>query len=120
MVQLLQEVEVEALPTDLPKRLVVDVSSLEEVDQGVTIKDMLKTSSVDTQKVTIKADENQLVVKIEPPTKEEEPAPSEETEGEEQPAGEEAAGGEEETKEQPSAEEGQPQENQKQEEKQEN
>jgi len=120
LVQLLQEVEVEALPTDLPERLVVDVSSLEEVDQGVTIKDMLKTSSVDTQKVTIKADENQLVVKIEPPTKEEEPAPSEEAEGEEQPAGEETAGGEGEAKEQPSTEEGQSQENQKQEEKQEN
>ena len=93
LVQQLNEIEVEALPTDLPEKLIADVSKLENVDQTVLVKDLL----VDKEKVTVLADENQIIAKIEPPAKEEEiaPTPAEEAvpaggvpvvEGEEKPA----------------------------------
>jgi len=84
LVQLLNEIEVEALPTDLPEKFVVDVSQLEKVDEGITVAQLVKASKLDPQKITVKASDDQLVVKIEPPTKEEEPvteeAPAEEGE----------------------------------------
>lgn len=82
LVMVMDEVEVEALPTDLPEKFVVDVSSLEKVDDAITIAD-LKTG----KEVEIKAAPDQVVVKIEPPTKEEEaPPPAEEEEKEEEAA----------------------------------
>jgi len=77
LVQLLQEIEVEALPTDLPERLTVNISSLKEVDQGITVAQLIKSSEINTKKVTVKTGNDQLVVKIEPPTKEEEIVPEE-------------------------------------------
>ncbi len=72
VVQYINEVKVEALPTDLPEKFTVDVSELTEVDQAVYIKD-LKT---DRSKVEIKNDAEAIVVKVEPPQKEEvAPAP---------------------------------------------
>jgi len=67
LVQQVDELEVEALPKDLPDKLVVSISGLNEVDNAVYVKDI----EVDKKKVEIKADENQIVAKIEPPAKEE-------------------------------------------------
>ncbi len=70
-VQQIDEVEVEALPTDLPEKFVVDISGLTEVDQAILIKDL----NVDTKKVDVKLDREQIVVKVEAVRKEEEVAP---------------------------------------------
>ncbi len=71
-VQYVKEVEVEALPADLPENFVVDISELSEVDQAIYVKDL----KYDKEKIEIKSDVEQIVVKVEPPQKEEElPAP---------------------------------------------
>lgn len=72
------EIEVEALPADLPEKFTVDVSSLAEVDQAIYIKDL----AVDRNKVTLKAEAEAIVVKVEPPQKEEVVAPPAPAEGE--------------------------------------
>lgn len=75
-VEMIDEVEVEALPTDLPEKFEVDVTGLTEVDQAIYVKDL----KVDPTKVEIKTDGELIVVKIEPPQKEEvieAPAPAE-------------------------------------------
>ena len=64
----LDEIEVEALPADLPEKFTVDLSELKEVDQAIYIKDL----SVNKAKVTIKDDLEAIVVKVEPLRKEEE------------------------------------------------
>lgn len=66
VVQQIDEIEVEALPADLPERIVVDASILVEVDQAIYVKDL----KVD-KKVEVKTDMESIVVKVEPPTKEE-------------------------------------------------
>lgn len=67
---LMQEVTVEALPTDLPDEFVVDVSSLTEFGQGVKIGDL----EYNSQKVEIPdVDPEDLVVKIDEIVVEEEP-----------------------------------------------
>jgi len=82
VVQLMDEVEVEALPTDFPDKIEVDVSRLAKIGDSIALKDL----KIDTKKVKL-TEENlkTLVVQIEEPTKEEE-KPAEETaptEGEE-------------------------------------
>ena len=67
LLTLLDEIEVEAYPRDLPKEFVVDVSNLTEVGQGIEIKDL----QVDP-KVEIKAEPDELIVKIDYLAKEEE------------------------------------------------
>jgi large subunit ribosomal protein L25 len=92
----LREVTVEALPTEIPEVLVVDVSGM-EINDNVTLE-----AVVAPEGVTIVADDPSevTVATLSPPRVEEEPEPSaeEETEliGEEGEAaeGEEAAGGE--------------------------
>lgn len=59
LVQLLSEVEVEALPTDLPEKFVVDVSKLEKLDDAITIADL----KVD-EKVKVEAEKDQIIAKI--------------------------------------------------------
>lgn len=85
LIQSLLEVEVEALPTDLPDKFEIDISSLAEVNAAVMVKD-LKVG----EGVKILTDSQQILAKIEPLAKEEEvtPPPSVETpiEGEEKPA----------------------------------
>ncbi|MCH7730355.1 50S ribosomal protein L25 [Patescibacteria group bacterium] len=79
VIQQIDEVEIEALPGDLPEKFIVDISSLAEVDQSVVIKDL----SFDAKKIEVKEDLEQIVVKVEPVRKEEEEvvAPAEEVEG---------------------------------------
>lgn len=63
----LNDVEVEALPLDLPESFKVDVGILVEVDQAIYVKDL----KYDKAKVEIKNDLEAIVAKIEPPQKEE-------------------------------------------------
>lgn len=90
VVQYINEVEVEALPTDLPEEFIVDVSALTDVDAAVFVKDL----KIDKIKVKILTEADSIIVKVEPPQKEEEvtPPPAEEApvEGEAQPEGEAA------------------------------
>jgi len=95
LIQPLSEVEVEALPTDLPEQFTIDVSSLKEIDQAITVGDLKPPAGV-----KILTSEKEILVKINPPTKEEVPpppaeeaapagAPTEEKPTEEKSAGEE-------------------------------
>lgn len=68
VVQQINEIEVEALPTDLPEKFEIDLSKLTKVDMAVLVKDL----DVDKKKVEIKSDAEQILVKVEPPRKEEE------------------------------------------------
>ena len=79
VVQHINEIEVEALPTNLPEKFEVDLSKLTKVNQTVLVKDL----EVDTKKVKIKSDLEQILVKVEPPRKEEEAIAPVETEEEE-------------------------------------
>jgi large subunit ribosomal protein L25 len=73
LVPVTEEVEVEALPTDLPESIIVDISALENVDSVITVADL----QVDRSKVEILTDAEQVIVKVEPPKEEEEPAATE-------------------------------------------
>ncbi len=66
-VLLVKELEVEALPGDLPEKFEVDASILTEVDQVVKISDL----KYDKSKVEVKTDVESIVAKVEPPQKEE-------------------------------------------------
>lgn len=76
----IDEVEVEALPTELPEKITIDLSTLTEVDQAIYAKD-LKVPG----KAEVKEDPEAIIAKVEPPQKEEEPEPAPEmvAEGEE-------------------------------------
>jgi large subunit ribosomal protein L25 len=71
LIQPLSEVEVEALPTELPEQFTVDISGLKEIDQAITVGDLKPPAGV-----KILTSEKEILVKINPPTKEEEVAPS--------------------------------------------
>lgn len=66
LVQQLDEVEVEALPTDMPENFEMDASVLVEVNQSILVKD-IKVSD----KVKIVTDPEQIIAKIEHMAKEE-------------------------------------------------
>lgn len=69
LVQMMNEVEIEALPEELPEKLEVDVGNLEEIDQSICLNDL----DIDVDKMMIIADDlKRLIVKIEEPTEEEE------------------------------------------------
>lgn len=59
ILQPLAEIEVEALPTDLPEKIEVDISPLSEVDQEIKIKDL----KIDPN-VTVLTDPEQIVIKV--------------------------------------------------------
>lgn len=61
LLTILDKIEVEALPTDLPETIPVDVSSLKEVDDAITVGDV-KIG----KKVTLLADPEEVLVKIGP------------------------------------------------------
>lgn len=85
IVQYLDEVEVKALPANLPEKFQLDISGLDEVEKALHVKDL----SVG-KKVKVDADPEEVVVKVEPLRKEEEVAPptEEAVEGEEAKEGE--------------------------------
>lgn len=82
VVQYIDEIEVEALPADLPEKFEIDTSLLTEVDAMFQVKDL----RVDAKKVDVKTDLEQILLKVEPPRKPEEeiapPVEEEAVEGE--------------------------------------
>lgn len=62
VLQTLNEVEIEALPTDLPEKLEADISNLKEIDDALTLAQL----NVDREKITINADQEEIVVKLAP------------------------------------------------------
>ncbi len=62
VLQTLNEVEVEALPTDLIEKLEVDISSLKEIDDAITVGQL----TFDREKLTVSADPEEVVVKLAP------------------------------------------------------
>lgn len=62
----LSEIEVEALPTDIPENFTINIESLSDVDQAIYVKDIKAPSGV-----TITEDSESIVVKVEPQQKEE-------------------------------------------------
>ena len=116
LIQPLTEIEVEALPTDLPEKLQLEISSLKQIDDALTVSDIKAPEGV-----TLLTDQKETLVKIDPPAKEEEvvvAAPAEGEEGEEgeeaekggetKAEGEEAKGEEQPQKDQASGQESQP------------
>ncbi|MFA6007857.1 MAG: 50S ribosomal protein L25 [Candidatus Shapirobacteria bacterium] len=69
LMQILNEIEIEALPADLPENIEIDISTLVEVDNKVTVAEL----NLDRTKVEIKNAAEQVVVIIEAPRVEEEP-----------------------------------------------
>jgi len=66
LIQPLSEVEVEALPADLPEKIEVDISGLKAIDDVV----LLETVKV-SEEIKILTDGKEVLAKIEPPAKEE-------------------------------------------------
>lgn len=66
LMQQIDEIEVEALPTELPDHFDVDITPLVEVDQAIFVRDIVG----DSKQVEILADADLIVVKIEAPQKE--------------------------------------------------
>lgn len=66
-VLLVNEIEVEALPGDLPENFEIDASILTEVDQTFTVSDL----SYDKDKIVIQSEADLVLAKVEPPQKEE-------------------------------------------------
>lgn len=62
ILQTLNEVEVEALPTNLVEKIEVDISTLKLVDDAITVGQL----KFDREKLTIEADEEEVVVKLAP------------------------------------------------------
>jgi large subunit ribosomal protein L25 len=83
LVQYFDEIEVEALPTELPEKFEIDASKLVEADQEFKVGELV----FDKKKVTIELADDTVVVKVEPPRKEEEPSPAETKEAPEEAVG---------------------------------
>lgn len=66
LMEITMVVEVEALPTDLPEKFVVDISKLVAVDDAITMADLV----IDKDKVEIKNTADQVIVKIAEPKEE--------------------------------------------------
>lgn len=59
LLQPLAEIEVEALPTDLPEKIEVDVAPLAQVDEEIKVKDIKVATGV-----TILTDPEQIIIKV--------------------------------------------------------
>lgn len=73
LVVLKQELEVEALPADLPDKLIIDVSTLKDVGDSILAKDL----KLDRAKVKLLVEDEEPIATIQEPAKEEEPEPVE-------------------------------------------
>lgn len=63
MLTLLNEIEVECLPGYLPSHFTIDVSTLTEVGQGITVAEL----SYDKEHVQLNAEDEELIVKLDYP-----------------------------------------------------
>ena len=86
VVQNVDEVEVEALPTDFPESFEISIENLNEVDDTITVGDI----KFDSSKLEIKEEKDREIARVEPPQKEEEIAPATDTETQEDEEGEAA------------------------------
>lgn len=68
LITVLDEIEVEALPADLPENIIVDLSVLTDIDAQITIADL----NIDRSKVEVKNEADQVIVKTDLPKVEEE------------------------------------------------
>lgn len=62
VLQTLNEVEVEALPTDLVEKIEVDITTLKAIDDAITLGQL----NYDRSKLTLSAGEDEIVVKLAP------------------------------------------------------
>lgn len=62
VLQTLNEVEVEALPTDLVEKIEVDITPLKAIDDAITIAQL----NYDREKLTLDADPEAIIVKLAP------------------------------------------------------
>ncbi|EKD84571.1 MAG: hypothetical protein ACD_38C00194G0003, partial [uncultured bacterium] len=62
VLQTLNEVEVEALPTDLIEKIEVDITSLQNIDDAITVGQL----KFDRSKLTVQAADEEIVVKLAP------------------------------------------------------
>jgi len=62
LVQQLDQVDIEALPTDIPEGFTIDATILAEVNSTITVGDLV----VDKSKITITTDSESIIAKIEP------------------------------------------------------
>lgn len=62
VLQTLNEVEVEALPTDLVEKIEVDITSLKAIDDAITISQL----AYDREKLVLDADPEAIIVKLAP------------------------------------------------------
>jgi large subunit ribosomal protein L25 len=67
MVPGLEEIEVEALPRDLPERITVDISTLTEIGQAIHVRDIVVSKAVE-----ILDDPDEIIIVITAPAREEE------------------------------------------------
>lgn len=67
LMTILDNLEVEALPADLPEKIIVNVDQLAKVDDMVRVKDI----DIDQRKIKILTAGNEVVARIAPPEKEE-------------------------------------------------
>lgn len=67
VLQNLQELEVEALPTDLVEKIEVDIRPLQKIDDAITVGQL----NFDRSKLTIEADPEEVVVRLAPAITEE-------------------------------------------------
>lgn len=99
LLQQVSEIEVEALPNELPENITVDVTNLAAIGDQITVEQLQIPPGI-----AVMTDPGQIIVKIDEPVQEEpeEPAPEEAaegTEGEAAAEGEESEAGEKETEE---------------------
>lgn len=97
----IDEIQIEALPTDLPEKIEVDLGILENVDQSILVKDL----NFDKSKIEVKNGPDEVVVKVEPMKQEVvEEAPLQEAESAEgESVSQESLGQQEENQEKPEA-----------------
>ena len=82
LLQLMEEIQVEALPSDLPDKFEINIKDLKEIGQSIALKEVKVGSGVKL----VSEDLESLIVKIEEPAKEEDVKPTQEAtelEGEE-------------------------------------
>jgi len=68
LVKNMSEIEVEALPSDLPHHIEVNISGLSTFEDSVKISDL----SIDASKVKVLAEPNAIIAKVAPPRSDEE------------------------------------------------
>lgn len=69
LMTVIDEIEVEALPANLPEKIVVDISVLADLDSQIIVADL----NIDKSLIEIKNEPDQVVVKTDLPKVEEEP-----------------------------------------------